>query len=113
MGVGNRSKDPASRRRDYFVVRSMDSRNSTAANKAACVAIEAKDDADLTRQYASQATDYPLTADVDHAARRFEEGGFADVVAGFLMLNCALDECGHLPIAGATLHHSVQVMVGL
>ena len=33
------------------------------------------------------------------------------MVAGFLMLNCALDECCHLRIAASTLQHSVQVMV--
>jgi hypothetical protein len=42
-----------------------------------------------------------------------QEGGFADVVAGFLLLNCALDECCHLYIAVSTLHHAVQVMIGL
>jgi hypothetical protein len=35
------------------------------------------------------------------------------VVAGFLLLNRALDECLHLRVAAPTLHHCVQIMVGL
>ena len=50
---------------------------------------------------------------MDHAARGLQESGLADVMAGFLLLNRPLDERCHLRIAAPTLHHAVQITVGL